>query len=245
MNIGLIGYGAFGEFLARVLVKYGNIYVYEKAGIDKPLPNRIIKSSLEEAASCQVIIIATSLSAMPSACEQLAKFVKPETIVMDVCSVKTKPVQIMKQHLGGKCQLIATHPLFGPQTVQGTNLAGQKIVVYPIEVKNYSQLQMLLRDFLRLEIIEMDPDEHDKQVAWIHALTFFAGRGLLSMDLPKNSQLATGYYQKLLELVELERSHTVELFETIEQGNPYAAEVRDKFIKVLQDLNQGLKEENE
>ncbi len=164
--------------MAKVLVKYGNIYVYDKAGIDKILPNRIIKSTLEQAASCQVIIIATSLKAMPDICKQLANYVKPETIVMDVCSVKTKPVQILKQHLGGKCQLVATHPLFGPQTVQGTNLTGQKIVVYPIDIKNYSQIQMLLRDFLRLEIIEMDPDEHDKQIAWIHGLTFFCLQGV-------------------------------------------------------------------
>jgi prephenate dehydrogenase len=241
MDIGLIGYGAFGNFLANVLVKYGNVYVYSKRDIAKTLPNRIIQSSLEEVAACKVIIIASSLSEMPSICEQLSRLVKLESVVMDVCSVKIKPVEIMKKHLSGKCQLVATHPLFGPQTVKGTNIAGQKIVVYPIEISNYKQITTLLRDFLRLEIIEMDPDEHDRQMAYVHALTFFVGRGLLKLELPYTT-LGTGYYQKMLDLVEVEQSHSIELFKTIEKGNPYAENVRAKFIKILQKIDEDMKE---
>ncbi|MBW3568856.1 prephenate dehydrogenase/arogenate dehydrogenase family protein [Candidatus Parcubacteria bacterium] len=244
MNTGIVGYGAFGEFIAKILVKYGNVLVYSKRDISKSLPNRITQTTIKEVAACRVVIMACGLDEMPIVCQKLARYVNTETVVLDVCSVKTKPVEIMKKYLDGKCQLVATHPLFGPQTVKGTNLNGQKIVIYPLEVKDYNQILTLLRDFLRLEIIEMGPEEHDREMALVHALTFFVGRGLLKLDLP-SSPLKTGYYQKLLDLVELERLHSIELFKTIERGNPYAAEVRTRFIKVLSKIDEELKDKNE
>lgn len=244
MTVGIIGYGAFGQLLAGVIVQYANVWVYDKNEITVALPGRIIKKTVDEIASCQIVIIACGISDMPEVCEQLAKNVKSETIVMDVCSVKIEPIKILKKHLSGKCQLISTHPLFGPQTVSGTNISGQKIVICPVEIDNISQVTMLLRDILQLEIIQMEPEKHDQEMAWVHALTFFVGRGLLELDLPQ-SQLGTGYYQKLLDLVDLEKSHSQELFETIELGNPYAGGVRSKLIEVLRAMDKELKEKND
>ena len=87
----------------------------------------------------------------------------------------------------------------------------------------------------------MTPDEHDQQMAWVHALTFFVGRGLLELHIPE-VQLDTGYYQKLRDLYELEQTHSRALFDTIEAGNPYAASVRQKFQETLQRLDKEIAE---
>ncbi len=181
------------------------------------------------------MILAVGIESLEDVCARLAEKASQKTVVLDVCSVKTVPVSIMKKYLGGKCQLLGTHPLFGPQTVTDNNLAGKKIVLYPIDFINYSVFRMFLESNLRLEIIELDPEAHDREMAWVHALTFYVGRGLMRLDLPK-SQLSTAYYQKLIDLVELETSHSIELFNTVELGNPYASEVRQKFVKVLQEI---------
>lgn len=239
MNFGIVGYGAFGEFLSNILVKFGNVYFYDKRKISKELPGRIIQADFEEVAACPVVIIASGLFEMDLICRKLRSLVAIDTVVLDVCSVKIQPIKIMKKYLSGKCQLVATHPLFGPQTTTGTIVAGQKIIVCPIEIKDFSGLKSLLRDYLRLEVIEMDPAEHDQQMAWVQGLTFFIGKGLLALDPPK-SPLTTGYYQKLLELVEMERPHTVELFETVQRGNQYAPEIRSKLIRALSDIDKDL-----
>ena len=239
MTIGIVGYGAFGKFIAKILTQYGGVLVYDKRPDLGELPSGVSKSGIEHVARCDIVIIASGLSDLEELCVQLAPHVSTETIVMDVCSVKVLPVEIMKKTLGGKCQLLATHPLFGPQTVDGNNVQNQKIVVYPIEIKNLKEIHSVLSGALMLQVIEMSPEEHDKQMAWVHALTFFVGRGLLNMDLPK-SPLTTGYYQKLLDLVELERSHSIELYKTIEQGNPFAADVRLKFIESLKNLEEDI-----
>ena len=46
----------------------------------------------------------------------------------------------------------------------------------------------------------------------------------------------------LLKLAELEQHHSLELFKTIQQGNPHTQAVRDNFIRVITDINRDLTE---
>jgi len=244
MTFGVIGFGAFGKLLSTVLAKYGNVLIYSKRDIaEEAAESGARQAEFEEVAKCKIIIIATGLNEFEEVCSKLANFVGPKTLVMDVCSVKVKPAQIMSQHLSDKCGLMTSHPLFGPQSASNGDIKGQKIVVHPLKlsVSDFAKVKSLLRDILGLQVIEMTPEEHDHQMAWVHGLTFFVGRGLMSIDPPK-SELTTAYYQKLLDLVELEKSHSEELFNTIEAGNPYAAEIRQKFIGHLETLENELKE---
>lgn len=243
MTFGIVGYGSFGRLLAENLSQYGSVLVHSKRDISSELKKGVRQAEIEEVAKSKIIILATGLSELEEACKKIEPFVSSSTVVADVCSVKVKPVEIMKNILGGKCQLIATHPLFGPNTIESGVIKGQKIVMHPVDTTQFSQIKSALRDFLRLEVIEMDPETHDKEIAWVHGLTFFVGRGLLDIS-PPTSQLTTGYYQKLLDLVELESTHSIELFKTVEQGNPYAAEVRSKFLSSITKLNDDLEEKN-
>jgi prephenate dehydrogenase len=156
---------------------------------------------------------------------------------VDVTSVKVKPVALMQKYLPRNVQILGTHPLFGPQSATATNLAGHKIIVYPARVKNLALIQNFLKTKLGLKIIRMTPAEHDKKMALLHGLTFFVARGLMAMQL-REDKLSAPSYQKLLSLAALEQHHSASLFETIEAGNPYTAEVRGKLIKNLLKLHQ-------
>lgn len=239
MTFGIIGYGSFGKLLSGNLVQYGGVLVCSSRDVSSELVKGIKQASIEEVAKADIVIIATGLSELEQTCKKIAPIVSQQTIVADVCSVKVKPVEIMDRVLGDKCQLLATHPLFGPQTVQNENIRGQKIVVHPIKMDQFNKIKSVLKDILGLDVIEMDPDTHDKEFAWVHGLTFFVGRALVETEPPK-SDLATGYYKKLSDLVELESTHSIELFNTVEQGNPYAAEVRQKFADAVLNLNKEL-----
>jgi prephenate dehydrogenase len=87
----------------------------------------------------------------------------------------------------------------------------------------------------------MSPEEHDKEMAWVHGLTFFVGRALLNMN-PPQSELSTHYYQKLIDLVEVEKHHSTELFLTIQRGNPYAEAIRREFIDKISKLKHNVDE---
>ncbi|MBI5357333.1 prephenate dehydrogenase [Candidatus Saccharibacteria bacterium] len=240
MTFGIVGYGSFGKLLAENLASYGEVLVYSKRDISSDLKKGIRQAEIEEVAKSSLVILSTTLDDLEDTCKKIAPLVDSSTIVADVCSVKVKPAEIMERVLGGKCQLLATHPLFGPQTIKDGQIKGQKIVIHPIKVDNFNQIKSALRDFLRLEVIEMTPEDHDREIAWVHGLTFFVGRALLRTEPPK-SELTTGYYQKLMDLVELESSHSIELFKTVELGNPYAEDVRQRFTESIKKLNDELK----
>jgi prephenate dehydrogenase len=236
MNIGIIGYGSFGRLLAEVLSKNIPVSVYDKHG-DIEEKTNIKRTSFEEIVKCDVIVLAVNLDALEDICIELSGNVSKNTIVVEVCSAKTRSTAILKKHLFGKCQYLATHPLFGPQSV--ANSKPKKIVICESNVVNKDKIYEFLKQILNLQIIEMSVEEHDKQMAWVHSLTFFVGRGLKELNLSE-FELKTDYYQKLLDLVELEDHHSIELFNTVQKGNPYSQEVREQFIKKLQDINTGL-----
>lgn len=239
MRIGIIGYGSFGKLLYKMLAPYAEVLVVD--------PKESVNSSnikfidIDEISRCNLIILAVNIEALDVVCASLADKVNQNTIVVDVCSSKTESMKITKKYLKGKCQILSTHPLFGPQSIGGE--AQKKLVICDSDTPNRELIYGFLRSKLDVEIIEMTAKEHDKQMAWVHSLTFFVGRGLLEIDMPK-SELRTHYYDKLLDLVELEKNHTMEMFNTVQQGNPYSGDVRQKFIKKLEEIDKKIKGEN-
>lgn len=234
----MIGYGAFGKLIADVLSKHGEVWIHSRRK-HKQTDHEFV--SLEKAASADLVILAVELSGLETACKQLAELVSKDTLVVDVCSVKIRPAEILSKNLGDRCRVLPTHPLFGPQTVENMSITGRNIVICPGNFEETSEIKAFLTYKLGLNVIEMSAEEHDKEMAWVHGLTFFVGRGLMKLDPPK-SVLGTGYYQKLLDLVELESSHSIELFNTVQLGNPFAAEVRRKLLSELEEINKGLQD---
>ena len=241
-TIGVVGQGAFGQLLTELFAPHAKVSVFDA---DSAITGPGIKSaSIDEVASAHVVIIATSLDGIEDVCKQLAPHVTPETIVMDVCSVKVRPAEIMQRVLGDKCRLLATHPLFGPQSVsENGGTQGFKIVWHSVSGHDFVELEQLLVDTLGVEIIRMTPEAHDKEMAWVHGLTFFVGRALMNMN-PPHSKLATHYYQKLLDLVDLEQKHSIALFNTIQRGNPYAEQIRQQYLASAQLLESTIQGAN-
>ncbi len=225
--------------MTEVLSPHGEVVVYKKGGALGDSGD-IKFVNFEDVIKSEVIILAVGLSSMSEVCKDLAGRVSPHTIVVDVCSVKMKPLEIMNEYLKDKCQIMATHPLMGPHTTKADDLTGKNIVICSPGLKNQDKINDFLSATLGLNIIEMTAEQHDKEMAWIHGLTFFVGRGIMNLDPPR-SDLTTGYYQKLLDLVELESTHSIELFNTIQKGNPFAADIRESLLKQLQKIDSEIK----
>lgn len=98
------------------------------------------------------------------------------------------------------------------------------------------------RDTLGLKIVRMTSEEHDKMMADLHALTYFVARGLSRYGVQEDIAHVPSF-QTIRDLITFDRSHTEELFQTIELGNPFAKSAREKFIKTLQEINDRLDKE--
>jgi prephenate dehydrogenase len=240
-SVGIVGYGSFGALLARLIAPYAVVRVYDHQSITTALPDNVTEANIKEVANCQVVIISTDLMNIASVCDALAPLVTPQTIVMDVCSVKIRPAEILAEKLGNRCRLLLTHPMFGPQSVteNGSLSRDDVIIWYELSGGPFTELEQLFATKLGLTICTMTPEEHDRQMAYIHGLTFFVTRGLVNMNIPELS-LRTGYYKKLRALIALEETHSPAIFKTVEAGNPYVAAVRRQYITALQSLDASI-----
>jgi prephenate dehydrogenase len=121
-TVGIIGFGSFGRFLAEKLSSHAKVYVYSASGKANSWT-----ASLEEIAACDFIVPAIPLESYESAFNELSGHISPESVIVDVCSVKVKPLQIIKRILPQQPTL-ATHPMFGPESAS-VSLAGHTIVM--------------------------------------------------------------------------------------------------------------------
>ncbi len=224
-SIGIIGYGNFGKLLAAELsAQFSEVLVSDKDTLGG-LPSRIKQVEISQIANQDLIIIATPISALPGVLDQLAEHIKSGSTIIDVCSVKIRPIELMKKLLPENVNIIATHPLFGPQSINDRD----NLNVVVIEVRgDTKQLESL---FLSLgwKVKKVSADEHDKQMAAVQGLTFFISQALIEMNI-EEPDLPTGSYKLLKQLNEIQSAHTRDLTDTIEGYNPYADKIRRQFI---------------
>ena len=191
--------------------------------------------NLEQVCQCDVVIPSVPISTFESMIQRIAPLLS-DNLVLDVCSVKEYPVEVMLKHLPDSVQILATHPMFGPDSAAET-IHGQKIVLSNIRVgtKLYNKIKQYCMD-KGLVVVETTPENHDRQIARSQVLTQFIGRGLSEYGA-KDVEIDTEGYKRLLKTLEVVRNDTDQLFADLNRYNKYAAEMRDSFIKALQDID--------
>lgn len=236
MRIGVIGQGGFGTFVVTVLPPNSEVVAHDCA------PERnTTGTTLDEVVAVDLLLLAVPLAAYDGLLPRIAPMLRPETLVVDVCSVKLVPTQCIQELLPTHKRILMTHPLFGPRTAADTTRGHTLIVTDHIEDDEMTMRALHYCDQeLGLRILHMTAEEHDRTMAQVHALTFFAARGLAGMPA-STAQFMTPSYQKVLDLVAFDGAHSEELFRTIQLGNPFAQEVREQLIDSLVAINEDLK----
>lgn len=226
-TIGIIGQGNFGKFFATLIPDDMRVVRYDAAQTTS-------QADFTDVSRADIVVLAVPLQAYPEVLAKLADTLQPETLVIDVCSVKVYPQKLLDKYLPGHVNLLVTHPLFGPQSAS-TSTKGHRLIVARQAGDRAQKVLEYCRDNLELEIINMSAEEHDKIMADVHALTFFVARALSNMNLQDNPFM-TPSYQMILDFVQFDHSHSNQLFETIEQGNPYAGDIRDHLVATVTEL---------
>lgn len=227
-TFGIIGFGRFGKLWANSLKPLGNVRIADK----KTSP-----AALAKTLEVDFLFLLVPISEIKNLCKKIAPQLQPNTVVIDACSVKVLPVQTMKKLLLRKQPIIATHPLFGPDSVKKFGLARQKIVVSNIRATGaqLAAFEKILHK-LKLKIIHTTPRHHDQQMAKSQALIHFLGRGLAALKLQKQA-ISTPDYQALLHMNDMVNNDTRQLFFDMQNCNPYTKKIRHKFLKSLTKLD--------
>ncbi len=238
-EIGLIGFGSFGQFITPILSKYFKLSVFDF--VDKRIEANHLGvkfSTLDDVASKEYLIFCVPVQFLEPVLVQIASKVQSKAVCIDVSSVKVKPIALMNKYLPKSVEIVGTHPLFGPQS--GKNgIKDLNIVLCPVRTNKIRNFERFFLRELNLNVLVRTPELHDQQMAYVQALTHFIGRAVNGMDIPDVEQ-KTPAYQYLLNIKRNLGADSMDLFETIENGNPYAKEVRDNFMDALKNIDDSL-----
>jgi prephenate dehydrogenase len=240
MNIGIIGFGRFGQLLASTLSGKHNVAVtdiQDKSAVASKTGARFC--SLPEVCKQKLVVLCVPISQMESVLLRIKGRVKKGQVVMDICSVKEYPAGLMLKHLPGCVEIIACHPMFGPDGAK-EGLTGLQIVFYNLRAKKttYRRVIKVFRG-LGLKIIEMTPEEHDKQNAVTLALSYFIGRAFANMDLDA-PLLTTLVFERLKEIGQIVSNDSDQLFRDMQTKNRFAKKLRKEFMAILVQLDREL-----
>lgn len=240
MKVSIIGFGQMGQFMAKHLARQFNVEVTDiipKESIAKSIGVRFV--SLKQAAQNDIIFLFTPIPKIGECCKSIRKHVKQGTTIIEGCSVMTKPIDQMLTILPKNVDIIGIHPLFGPQS--GKNgIKGLKLVFSPVRTTKKQLIKKIFQE-MKLQIIEMTPEQHDKLMARTQALEQFIGRILINMNI-KDEIISTPSFDLLLKLREMLQEDSLELFNSIQTQNPFAQKIREKVKSTIEEIEVGLNE---
>jgi len=235
-KVGIIGYGRFGRVLDDLLSKKYQVLITD---INKDIKEEVKFSSLDEILECFLVFLAVPIRSIESAVEEIAQYKLYNTTIVDVCSVKVYPVEIMEKYLPRHVGIIASHPHFGPDSY--SPFRELKTTLYPVRdtYKRYNELN----DFFEsqsIRTIKMTPDEHDKMAASSQGITHFIGR-VLNESGVRSTDINTLGFNELLGVIEQTCHDSWDLFKDLQKFNPYTNELIDNLVATIENIYKQIK----
>ena len=171
-KIAIIGYGRFGELLCELLAPKYELAVIESDESRRALAHgkSLELIELSDLARFDTTIFAVPISALESVVASAAEFISDDQLIMDICSVKVHPANVLRKYLA-HAKLVATHPMLGPDSAS-RGLAGLQVAVCPLNVSEEitAEVRRLWED-LGLDILVTTPEAHDKDSVYSQGFT--------------------------------------------------------------------------
>jgi prephenate dehydrogenase len=239
-SLGIVGFGAFGRLMAQHLRPYFRLLAYDPLCPDHGTDPKTGAAFADVAsvAGCEIVVLAMPVERIGPAIAAIRPHLRTGALVLDVCSVKVRPAEIMRRELPDHVDIVGTHPLFGPQSGRD-GIAGLKIAVCPIRGERAGRVAAFLRGLLRLKVYATTPEDHDREAATVQGLTHLIAKVLVKME-PLPTRMTTASFEALMRGVDMVRYDAPEVFLAIERDNPYSSEVRRRFFRLAAELDATL-----
>ncbi len=228
MTVGIVGYGSFGKLVHTLTARFapeGEVRVYSS----RFEPDGKIFFSLEDTAAADAVVLCVPIHSFEETLKKILPHTRPDTVLIDVATVKTYTTEILKR-VAGKQPYLASHPMFGPESYEkkAGNISGFRIVLTDgtIPVEEYKKLTTFLTQW-GFDVVEMSAGAHDKHLAETLFLTHFVGQIIARAGFDR-TQIDTVSFGYLMDAVESVKSDTA-LFQDVFKFNPYCEEVLKRF----------------
>nr|AST14834.1 arogenate dehydrogenase alpha [Spergularia marina] len=238
LKIAVVGFGNFGQFLAREMVKQGHqVLAYSRSDYSKVAKEIGVQFFRDPDDLCeehpQVVLLCTSILSTEKVLRSLpVDRLRRSTLIVDVLSVKEFPRTLFLRHLPEDLDILCTHPMFGPDSGK-SGWDGLPFVFDKVRVGSDPTRTHRVNTFLDIfkhagcRMVEMTCMDHDKHAAGSQFITHMMGRVLEKVGL-SNTPINTKGYESLLNLVDNTARDSFELFYGLFLYNKNAMEELDR-----------------
>jgi arogenate dehydrogenase (NADP+), plant len=250
LTVGIVGFGTFGQFLARRLVTAGHtVIATSRSPYEEVAASMGVSYFRDSDDFCEqhpdVVILATSILSMDQVLARLpVQRLRRNTLIVDVLSVKEFPKRLLLSKLPRQVDILCTHPMFGPDSGkaswEGLNFMYERVRIGDSEDRQ-ERCEIFL-DFFRKQgckMVEITCEEHDKAAASTQFITHTVGRMLGAMGL-ESTPIDTKGYQSLLSLVENTTNDSFELYYGLFMYNQNATQELDRLERAFDDVKKQL-----
>ncbi|GMY35761.1 arogenate dehydrogenase 1, chloroplastic [Fagus crenata] len=250
LKIAVVGFGNFGQFLAKTLVRQGNtVLAYSRSDYSDVAQELGVSYFSNADDLCEehpeVILLCSSILSTERVLKSLPlQRLKRNTLFVDVLSVKEFPRSLFLQYLPPDFDVLCTHPMFGSESgKKGWN--GLPFVYDKVRVANdesrVSRCDQFLNIFARegCQMVEMSCAEHDWHAAGFQFITHTMGRVLEKLGL-ESTPINTIGYETLLNLVENTAGDSFDLYYGLFMYNANAMEQLERLDHSFESLKKQL-----
>jgi prephenate dehydrogenase len=227
--IGIIGgTGGMGQWFARFLTREGcRVRISGR---------KVGPGPAEMAQTCQAVVVSVPIGVTCQVIREVGPFMKPESLFMDLTSLKAEPVRAMLE--SSRSEVIGLHPLFGPAE---PSLAGKNVAICPARGKKWLPwiLELLKKSGARP--VETTPERHDEIMALVqginHLDTLVMGMVLMEsgLDPAVLERFSTPILRTKMGIIQKVFSHP-DLYAQIIALNPHLRRMMDLFARKFADL---------
>ena len=255
LNIGIVGYGAFGQFLGKQMAATHKVRCIDQMDRSKEADRTDVEyypmfdmhNFLED---LDVVVFAVPLIEFEDVIKNIAANQLSGKLVVEVCPLSGHPKKVLLNHLGGDVDILSTHPMFGPSDRSGTieddahlkySWDGQPMVYDMVRVGDVRRADSFLSIFerARCQMVAMTAEEHDELTADAEFVTHLTGRILDRHMLPA-TPVSSREYAALCDVAEMTSGDTLDMFYGLYKYNPNAKEAMAKMRENLARIERQL-----
>lgn len=232
------GTGETGRWFVKFYKKHGFEVVvwgiHRRKDIAQQLGVRFADDLDNEIRTSDIVMISVPINATEKTIKQVAPRMSEGSLLMDITSIKTVPMNAMLRYAPKNVEILGTHPMFGPSI---PDLRGQVVILTPVEGRCSTWLPVIrnLYEESGAHIEIMNAKQHDKMMAVIQGLTHFAYISIgcafkeLEFDVASSRRFMSPVYEIMLDLVGRILAQNPYLYAMI-QMNPEVAKVHEAYI---------------
>ena len=196
-----------------------------------------VESNTQLASMCDIVIVSVPIHVTPNVISEVAPFMRKDSLMVDVTSVKEIPSQVMRENLN--VEYLPTHPIFGPRT---TELDNQVIVLTPDKKGKWFSKVYNYLDSKNMRIIETTAKKHDYMMSIVQVLTHFSfistasAMEKLKVDIGKTEDFESPIYNLMIDMIARIVAQNPYLTYYIQSMNKNGPKIRNAFAEAVNEL---------